>query len=321
VFIFSGVPDGKGGTRLLELPQDIGLLRDKVEERSAALVILDPVITMLGGDANKDQDARKSLAPVRDMAETTGAAVVGVRHLNKTVGLKAIQRGGGNMGLIGVARAGAFFAEHPEDDTLRVMAQHKSNLAEKPPSLAYKIVTSATHNTARVEWAGVVEHDADSLATSGGTPHEKTELDSAKEFLRDELSEGPVWAKQIFKDAKDAGLADITLRRAKTALCVKSERQGVEGWAWVLPTKDDHQPSPQGDRHLNRDHVDHLSPTDKQGGEYSPYVKEGDHGDLGDHRRLDDHDNDHLRNADDILTCIHGVAGGCWLCKKSGEEA
>jgi putative DNA primase/helicase len=54
------------------------------------LVILDPLMTMLGGDANKDQDARKSLTPVRDMAERTNAAVIGVRHLKKTVGLKAI---------------------------------------------------------------------------------------------------------------------------------------------------------------------------------------------------------------------------------------
>ncbi len=57
------------------------------------------------GGANKDQDARKALAPIRDMAERTGTAVIAVRHLNKSVGLKAIQRGGGNMALIGVARA------------------------------------------------------------------------------------------------------------------------------------------------------------------------------------------------------------------------
>ena len=38
------------------------------------------------------------------------------------------------MGLIGVDRAGSFFAEHPDDDKLRVMAPHKSNLAERPPS-------------------------------------------------------------------------------------------------------------------------------------------------------------------------------------------
>jgi len=104
VFIFSTVPDGKGGTRLLNLPYDLVLLENKVIQREAKLLIIDPVMTMLGGDANKDQDARKALTPVRDMAEGTGVAVIAVRHLNKSVGLKAIQRGGGNMGLIGVKK-------------------------------------------------------------------------------------------------------------------------------------------------------------------------------------------------------------------------
>ncbi len=76
---------------------DIALLEEYVRECEAELLILDPVMTMLGGDANKDQDARKALTPVRDMAERTGAAVIAVRHLNKSVGLKAIQRGGGRQ--------------------------------------------------------------------------------------------------------------------------------------------------------------------------------------------------------------------------------
>jgi RecA-family ATPase len=95
---------------LLELPQDLALLEKKIRHRNAKLLIIDPVLTMLGDDANKDQDARKALTPIRDMAERTGVAVIAVRHLNKSIGLKAIQRGGGNMGLIGVARAGSFFA-------------------------------------------------------------------------------------------------------------------------------------------------------------------------------------------------------------------
>jgi hypothetical protein len=182
VYIFQSVPDGKGGTRLLDLPQDLPLLEELVRRRKAELLIIDPVLTMLGGDANKDQDARKALTPLRDMAERTNTAVICVRHLNKSVGLKAIQRGGGNMGLIGVARAGSFFAEHPDDDRLRVMAAHKSNLAEKPPSLTYRIGTSATHDTARVEWMGVTDHDANSLANCPASPAEKTKQEEAKEF-------------------------------------------------------------------------------------------------------------------------------------------
>jgi len=253
VFLFSSVPDADGGTRLLELPQDIMILEKKVVQRGARLLILDPVLTMLGGDANKDQDARKALAPIRDMAERTGVTVICVRHLNKNVSLSAIQRGGGNMGLIGVARAGAFFAQHPDDDKLRVMAVHKSNLAQRPPSLSYRIVTSEVHDTARVEWAGTTDHDANSLASGPATPAEKSKLDEAKEFLRDELSDGPMWAKLVLRDARDAGVAQATLYAAKTALRVRSEKIGVEGWQWSLPTKEDDDPPADANHHDVRD--------------------------------------------------------------------
>jgi putative DNA primase/helicase len=53
VYIFSSVPDVNGGTRLLELPQDIALLENKVRQRRANLLIMDPILTMLGGDPTR----------------------------------------------------------------------------------------------------------------------------------------------------------------------------------------------------------------------------------------------------------------------------
>jgi hypothetical protein len=124
------------------------------------------------------------------------------------------------------------------------------------------------------------------------SPHERTALDDAKEFLGEELADGPVMAKQVFKDARDAGHADITVRRAKTELRVKSERLGTEGWAWRLP--DD-----KGDQDDQDDHVDHLR---QEAPENTPYLREDDQGDQGDHRERDDHDP--LGDAD----CIQGIA-------------
>jgi hypothetical protein len=164
IFLFSEVPDGKGAKRLLELPKDIEALAVKLEERQAVLLILGSVITLLGSGVNEDQDARRALAPVKSMAERLGVAIVGVRHLNKSVNLSAIQRGG-NMGLIGVARIGAFFAHHPEQEGMRVMAPHKSNPAEKPPGLAYKLVNCAVHgDEPRVERHVATDHDANALS-------------------------------------------------------------------------------------------------------------------------------------------------------------
>lgn len=338
VFIFSSVPDGKGGTRLLDLPGDIPLLENKILHRKAALLIIDPVLTMLGGDANKDQDARKALTPIRDMAERTGVAVIAVRHLNKSIGLQAIQRGGGNMGLIGVARAGSFFAKHPEADGLRVMAAHKSNLAEKPPSLSYRIVTSVVHDTARIEWAGVTEHDADSLAADSATSlHEKSELEAAREFLREELKDGPMCAKHVYRDAKDAGISERTLRRAKDALRVKSEKVGTEGWRWTLPPEGGQPPSkgPRSGEDGHGGHVGHVghvqnshpenSPNLSEGGQGGQVSSEGGHLPVSGSGRPEENPTAEAweeRRPDLLPECPHGNAGGlfCDACDRAGEE-
>src|SRR5215207_6817397 len=290
--IINGIPGSDGNTRILDIPGDVPMLEQLVESRNIKLLIVDPVLTMLGGDANKDQDARKALTPLRDMAERTGCAVIAVRHLNKSVGLKAIQRGGGNMGLIGVARAGAFFATDPEDEKRRIMAQHKSNLAEKAPSLLYRIVGAevvhegvSIQNVARIEWLGTSEYDANGLAADGNTPHERSELEDAKEFLREELSAGPMWAKQVFRDAEEAGVAKITLRRAKTQLKVKSEKIGVEGWQWELPAKGDHDHDhlTAHDHVVPLEHLEHLPINKGNTARNTNYKAEDDHDAQGDH--------------------------------------
>lgn len=98
-------------------------------------------------------------------------------------------------------------------------------------------MSSPVHNTARIEWTGATEHDAGSLANGPASPAEKSKLDEAKEFLRDELASGPMWAKIILRDARDAGVASATLYSAKSALRIRSEKIGVEGWQWSLPPK------------------------------------------------------------------------------------
>jgi hypothetical protein len=208
-----------------------------------------------------------------------------------------------------VARAGSFFAEHPDDDRLRIMAPHKSNLAEKPPSLSYQIVSSAEHNTARVEWKGVTDHDANSLAAGGVSPHERTALDDAKEFLQEELADGPVMAKQMFKDARDAGHTEITVRRAKTKLRVQSEKQGAEGWAWRLPDDEgDHD-----ERDDRDDHVDHVDHRREEAMENLPYLREDDQGAQDDHA-------DHGDRVEYVHLgankCVHVYASGegCYCC-------
>ena len=79
---------------------------------------------------------------------------------------------------------------------------------------------------------------------------ERTKLEDARDFLRDLLSDGPIEASKVEKQARGAGIATATLRRAKTALGIKPWKSGFDGgWNWELPRRCSSTPE---DVHSNR---------------------------------------------------------------------
>ncbi len=239
VLSLATVPVGdEGDERHLTIPEDIPIIEEAVEQMGARLVIIDPLMAFLSGSSNahKDQDIRRALAPLARMAERTGAAVLLVRHLNKASGGNPLYRGGGSIGIIGAARCGLLVGVHPEDENKRVLAGQKSNLSPMPDSLAYRI-TTATNESARIEYAGRTEAKADTLLSTPADAEERSALGDAIQFLRDELKDGPMWAKSISERARKLDISEASLRRAKGALNVQSTREGEEGWSWNLPEK------------------------------------------------------------------------------------
>ena len=229
--------------RVLSLPEDLGVLEQGIGRVGAVLVVIDPLMAFLGGDTNahKDQDVRRALASLKSLAERTGVAVVLVRHLNKGGGGNPIYRGGGSIGIIGAARAGLIVASDPNDpeERRRVLAGSKNNLAEMAGSVAFR-VTTAQNGAARVEWLGETDLGARDLVKVPLDDEEKSALDEAVDFLRDELDSGghAMSAKQIEKDAKDAGISQRTLHRAKAHLRIRSKREMDGFWSWNLPDDD-----------------------------------------------------------------------------------
>jgi hypothetical protein len=58
----------------------------------------------------------------------------------------------------------------------------------------------------------------------------------AKHFLREALADGPRLAKDVEADAKNVGIAERTLRRARKALKVNATKAGFTApWMWALP--------------------------------------------------------------------------------------
>jgi hypothetical protein len=244
VVALDGVRLPSGACRMPTLA-DVENIRDAIKAVQARLVIIDPIMAYLGTkDGHKDQDVRSIAHPVAHLAEETGAAVVLIRHLTKSEKASPIYRGGGSIGIAGAARSVLLVASDRDDPELRVLASVKSNLSAPPPSLSYRLVPEG--DVVRVAWEGPVDVTAAALLAAQGSDEEAGGRGGAEAFLRELLAEGPCSSKEVFHQAREAGISEITLKRAKASLGIKAHKLGGRfggdpGWCWEMPA------SPEGD--------------------------------------------------------------------------
>jgi len=271
--------DAQGTEQMVSIPEDLPLIEHEIERIGARLVVLDPLMAFLSGDTNshKDQDVRRALAPLAALAQRTGAAILIVRHLNKTSGGNTLYRGGGSIGIIGAARSGLVVAEDPEDPERRILAHNKQNLCKPSASLVFTIET-ASSGAACVVWHGQSELNASQILRAPVDEEEKSALSEAKEFLLDELKDGPMTARQVKKNARDADIADRTLKRAKAELRVGSNKEADGSWTWSVPTSDKEA---KEDQSFNPDPLGTVGPLAGAQGAEGSYLSQESQGGQG----------------------------------------
>lgn len=261
--------DEEGNECLPQIPDSIAAIENLVAVVDAGLVVIDPIMSYLGEGTNghRDQDVRRALTPLVAFASRTGCAVVVLRHLNKMSGGEVKYRGQGSIGFIGIARSGLIVATDPDDPTRSVIASSKSNLGPPPPALAYRL-ENCENGMARVAWDGISQHTAQTLVAQPQSDEERSALDEAIDWLRDLLSEGAVFAKDAQRQAREAGIAERTLRRAREALHVhpKKARTAKNVSIWELPSAEETQELGQKENLANApnpDLLDKLAKLDK----------------------------------------------------------
>jgi hypothetical protein len=235
----------------------LDLLRALIRQVDAALVLIDPLMAYMPDkiDTHNDHHARRVLRKLARLAGETDTCVATSRHVRKGLSLSAKDAGGGSVGFTAAARVVMLAGTDPEDDTLHVLARVKGNLSKPWPSLAYRLVSAGPLNqTVRVEWVGESACTASQLlAQSMEDPGERSELDEAKDAIitllsiTDDMPTGkPIAADEAMKQLAKLGIAVRTWRRAKSALGVKSRKEGFHDgkWCWYVPEP---EPAPTTD--------------------------------------------------------------------------
>lgn len=230
--------DGKS-ERLFSFPDDLDILAEAVEEIDAKLVIVDTIMNHLGGDvqSRNDQDVRRALTPLSQLASKMGFAVLILRHLNKSAIGPALYRGAGSIGFIGVARVGLIVGNDPDTPTTKILAVSKINDWKKLPSLKYQL-RGHTNGSSYVEWLGESDHDADGVLAAPTGEEDRTVVEDGTDVLNSLLESCGMPVEEIKRHAKEAGISESTLRRAKAILGVEAYREGGLGatgrWVWCL---------------------------------------------------------------------------------------
>lgn len=224
------------------LPDDVSMLSTVMQEHGAGLLVIDPLVAHLGNqtDSHNDKSTRSAIAPLHKLAEQTGAAVIGVMHLNKTQVDDVVRRVGGSVGFVGLARSIVLWTRDPEDEeetsAERVMTHAKCNVAPLGPSVKYQIEEQRRDEivTARVTPTGEAKVSArQALAGRNGTKR-----NSAKTWLEGVLTAGDVPVSELQELAAAEGYSWGTVRNAKKELPVVARRVGGVGkeghWVWTL---------------------------------------------------------------------------------------
>ena len=90
----------------------------------------------------------------------------------------------------------------------------------------------------RFLWGEETALTAEQILAVPAEAGERNKLDEAKEFLETLLGNGPMTSPEIDKEAKEAGIAPRTLKRAKTVLGIKPRKASFGGgWIWDLPDR------------------------------------------------------------------------------------
>jgi putative DNA primase/helicase len=247
VHFVSGSRDADGSIRPFDPSTDMRLLEEEAANMpDLALLILDPVLSAVGGDSHKAAETRRGLQAVVDMAATRNVAILGISHFRK--GGKATdpaERVIGSQAFVALARM-VLIASKVEDlddpkSLKRIIARAKSNISADDGGFEFHLAQSEVKPgiwAQGITWGGAIDGSALALLNNAEgvestADEEKSARDNAADFLIEALKDCSRPSKEIEAEAKEAGISIGSLRRARSKLKVRSVKSAMSG-GWVL---------------------------------------------------------------------------------------
>jgi putative DNA primase/helicase len=229
--------------RQMQLDTDIEAIEKHLDNNpNIKLIVLDPVSNYLGNAKMIDEQAvRRVLSPLQKLAAKKFVAILGIMHLNKKQGLQVINRIGGAMAFVGVARAVWLFNADKDQQGSFHMLPVKKNIGKRVGGLKYRIATREVEIDGEavqqpyVEWGGKSHLSAYELLEARPQGRPREEREEAAQWLTRSLADGPKPSTEVEAECEAAGISYRTLERVKDEPNSPFESfRADDRWSWRL---------------------------------------------------------------------------------------
>ncbi|MEA2201882.1 MAG: hypothetical protein QOI89_2478 [Solirubrobacteraceae bacterium] len=217
----------------VNLTEDRDMLADVVREHELGFLYLDALLDNMGVNVDdwRNKQVRDALQPARALARELDIAVLGCLHPNKRAdSFRGLVSGAAAFNA--VSRSSLLLAEHPEDDSRRVLVRGKGNLSATPEAIEFTLTghtfTANGHTfdvpVARDFTPGTLTVDDLVGDTAAVREHSKTR--DAAEIIEALLPDDGEWhpAKPIFEACASEQIDERTVQRAKQRLRLAHRR-------------------------------------------------------------------------------------------------
>lgn len=221
----------------LDNPKDLIRFEAVIAEYEPKLVIIDPLFSYTGGkNLNQESDSRPLARKLIAIAQKFNCAVIGVRHIGKAKGNGDARAAGlGSVAWRASARSVLLVGQDEEADE-KAVCQTKNNLHEQAKiSIGFEIVNG------QFFWKGEPSTlTKEKMLAQPKDDETKAEQTEAIAFLREALCDGERESKAVEKEAKEIGITNYALRKARAVLQIKPSKKGgtfggEKGWFMKLP--------------------------------------------------------------------------------------
>lgn len=179
----------------LVLPRDCDIIPDLARDTGAAILMCDPIISLLDDDIspNRARELRRALEPLRSACEAGRIACTALAHFNKSQADDIGSLVAGARTWVEVARAVIGIVQDRDADTYTcILSQIKNNLGRLDlPNLAYTIQTvelETNHGepayVGRVHWLGESDLSAEDILMNRTRPDQRPLGDTSQGILQ-----------------------------------------------------------------------------------------------------------------------------------------